>query len=493
MVKDIKPTSQKTIARNSVIYAFKQLSSVLFPLITFSYASKALGVNGLGSVNYVQSIVTYFVVLSGLGISTYAIRHGAGIRDNQEKMNTFVSELFCINMISTLISLAAYLLVVFNATALNTYLSMSLIFALEIPFTTLGIEWIYNCYEDFAYITIRSILFQILSLVLVVLLVKNPGDTLKYAAITLFANVGSNFLNFVHSRKYVKIRLSNLDVLRHIKPVLILFGMTVATTIYTTMDTTMIGYIRGDYAVGIYSAAHKIPRVLVRLIATIRTVSLPAMAREESKKDENYRSLTGTVLSVVILLSMPIAAFLIGNNKAVILFLFGEEYLESISVLNFLSIDIVLSAISGALVYQYVLLKYKESYSFFLTLTGMIVNLVANYFFIIHMGALGAAIATCISELVVSAIAFILSIRYLNVKEVLLHSLQGLIGSGVIIGLSVFLYQFLPTTFFGLLVCGVSGCFAYLFIICLMKRNPLYRILSASVRKIKGKIRRTTN
>ena len=84
---------QKSISFNLIVNGIKTLMSVLFPLITFPYASRILGASGIGKVNYASSIISYFSLIASLGISTYAIREGARIREDREKFNKFARRL----------------------------------------------------------------------------------------------------------------------------------------------------------------------------------------------------------------------------------------------------------------------------------------------------------------------------------------------------------------------------------------------------------------
>ena len=95
---------QKSITVNLVANGIKTLMTVIFPIITFPYASRVLGAAGIGKVNYATSIISYFSLIAALGISTYAIREGARIRDDKQRFNTFAKEMLHINLCTTLIS-----------------------------------------------------------------------------------------------------------------------------------------------------------------------------------------------------------------------------------------------------------------------------------------------------------------------------------------------------------------------------------------------------
>ena len=70
----------KSIKINAALSVIKQLCSVVFPLITIPYISRVLQVEAYGKVNFGNSVVSYFVLLAGLGVSTYAIREYAMIK-----------------------------------------------------------------------------------------------------------------------------------------------------------------------------------------------------------------------------------------------------------------------------------------------------------------------------------------------------------------------------------------------------------------------------
>ncbi|WP_318531731.1 oligosaccharide flippase family protein [Limosilactobacillus reuteri] len=76
---------KKSLAVNAILNALRNGLNILFPLITFPYVSRILNVSGLGKYNFSNSIVSYFLLIAGLGINTYAIREGAKFRDDRKK------------------------------------------------------------------------------------------------------------------------------------------------------------------------------------------------------------------------------------------------------------------------------------------------------------------------------------------------------------------------------------------------------------------------
>lgn len=152
----------KSLGKNAFLNGFKNVLNLLFPLITFPYVSKVLSVEGIGQYNFAQAAVSYFSLIAGLGISSYAIREGAKYRENKENFNIFASEVFLCNVISTIVAYVLLALCMIVVGKLKAYAALIWVFSIQIVFTTIGIEWLYSIYEEYEYITIRSIVFKII-------------------------------------------------------------------------------------------------------------------------------------------------------------------------------------------------------------------------------------------------------------------------------------------------------------------------------------------
>ena len=270
---------KKSLSLNAAMSAFKTLMNIIFPLITFPYASNVLQVENLGKVNFASSVCGYFLLFAGLGISSYAVREGSRYVNDRKKLSAFASEMFSINMISTALTYAALAVTMLFWTKLHAYTDLMLVLSLQIFFTTIGTEWVFTIFEEYTYITIRGLLFQVLSIFMLFAFVKTRDDYCIYAGITVFAAVGANVLNFFRARRYCTIRLTRkIDWKKHLKPILIIFASTLATTLYVSSDTTILGILGTDYNVGIYSVAGKIYGIVKNLLSAVLVVSIPRLS-----------------------------------------------------------------------------------------------------------------------------------------------------------------------------------------------------------------------
>ena len=394
---------KKSLGLNAFLNGLRSVLNLFFPLITFPYVSRVLSVPGIGIYNFSNTYINYFILIAGLGIATYAVREGAKYRENKDKINDFVSQIFSLNMIATVIAyllLFASLIIFKN---LRNYISCILIFSLQILFTTLGTEWIYTIYEDYTYITIRSIVFKMISIVLLFLLVRRPEDYLIYAAITVFSAVGSNLLNFIHARNFVHIKLTTKTNWKyHLKPILIIFASAIAVTIYVSSDTTILGLLKNDYAVGIYSTSVKIYQIAQGLLSALLTVTIPRLAFLWGRRRiSEYNQVLSKVIDSLGILVLPTAVGLIMLSREVILIIASEKYLPSVNSLRIISWAIIFSIFSWIFSDCVLIPAKRENFVLRNTVITAVENIILNFILIPFLSYDGTSLSTVIAEFTV--------------------------------------------------------------------------------------------
>ena len=264
---------------NFIMNFILTISNFVFPLITFPYVSRVLQASGVGTVTFATSIITYFSMVGMMGIPTYGIRATAKVRDDENKLFKTVKEIMILNAIVMSIALLVLFVTVLSIEKLYLEKELYLILSSTLIFNVLGVEWLYKGLEKYSYITIRSIIFKFISVILMFLFVQSSDDYVVYGAITVVAAVGSNLLNFINLRTMLSGKINEkLDIKQHVRPTLTFFLLTVSSTIYLNVDTTMLGFVKGDEAVGYYSAAVKIKQILVSVVTSLGAVLLPRLS-----------------------------------------------------------------------------------------------------------------------------------------------------------------------------------------------------------------------
>lgn len=177
--------------------------------------------------------------------------------------------------------------------------------------------------------------------------------------------------------------------------------------IYVNSDTTMLGYLKNDYSVGIYSVATKIYLIMKNLTGSILTVTIPRLAYLASKKTkEDYEKLLSKVANALIILIIPSIVGVILLSREAVLIIAGNKYLDAQLPLIILSVAILFSTFSG-LFNNCVLLPYKREKVFLKSsIISAIANIVLNLILIPYFGSVGAAFTTLISESIMASMNF---------------------------------------------------------------------------------------
>ncbi len=432
----------KSLGTNAILNAVRSGLSIAFPLITYPYAFRVLHASGMGKINYATSIVSYFSLAAGLGISTYAVRQGARIREDKRAINRFASEILSFNLLTTLASCTALFLCLLFIPKLQAYRSVTLILGTTILFTTVGMEWLITVYEDYLFVTIESIVTHVLSMILLFLLVKTAKDVLRYAALTALTSFTICLMNRIYCRKYVKLSLTrHMNLQTHLRPILNFFANSVATTIYVSSDTTMLGWMEGDYYVGIYSIAVKIYTVIKQLMAALYQVAIPRISYYAGRKDDGHiRDIYTKIICALTIVLLPVAAGLAAVSREIIRIMGGPEYEEAAVTLAILAVSLIGAIYGGAVTYCLNIPLEREKYNVQATGISAVLNIGLNLFMIPLFRQNGAAVTTAISEFFVFLYSAVLlrkqvSQKYLvwnRVGKSLLHAGVGVLTIGCI-------------------------------------------------------------
>lgn len=426
--------NEKSIGTNAVLNVIKQGLSVLFPLITYPYALRVLGAEGMGKIAYVASIISYFALIAKIGIPTYAVREGAKRKGNKEKFNQFASEIFTINIIFTLLSYAFLLIAVLYVDNFYKYKLLILFQSISIISETICVDWVNTIHEDFAIITLRSIMARIINLILLFVMVKTVEDYYAYVLISVIPTGLFCIINWFYCKKYVNIRITaHPHISQHIKTLLILFANSIAVSIYVNIDITMLGWMKGDTVVGLYSLPVKLYTILKDIMAAIYIVSIARLAFYigENRKGE-YRELYTKLWSYLVILLIPLSIGISCIATELMTLIGGEEFVESAVALKILMIALIFAIFGGLVTACLNITLGREKENFIATIISAILNFTLNIFFIPTFGYYGAAITTFISEIFVFLFCFCRlpdKKGYFNFKYIGTSILHAFIGS----------------------------------------------------------------
>lgn len=478
--------SNASLVKNGIFNSMKVLSNLIFPVITFAYAARVLGDAGVGRVAFVRSIISYFTMIAMLGMNYYGTREAAKLREDKDKLSKFSQEVLFINGVTTLLAYVLLIAAVVFVPDLQGYGALLAVSSAAIVLQGMGMEWLYQALEEYRYIALRSILFQFIAFVALFLFVREPNDVLAYSVVLLTASSGSYLLNFVNARKYIRFRrYPHLEIKRHLKPVLWLFAMAVSIELYTVLDSTMLGFLQGDAAVGQYTAAVKVNKMMNSLITAAGAVMIPRFSYYVHHKEiDKVKSLVDNVYNFVFVLSVPIAVGLFMLSDEIILLFSGEGFAAAAVTMRILTPIVVIIPFSIVANQQIFVPMGKEKLILKSTLTGAATNFTFNMLLIPRYAQNGAAIATVVAELMVAIVCFINIGKFYDRKRIFSEYYQYWIASIPVVILCCLLRRWTIHYVFRMIIAIAGAAICYAMMLLLQKNTYFLMGLKMTKEKI---------
>lgn len=477
---------QKSLKLNFIMNAVLTISAFIFPLISFPYVSRILGPSGTGNVSFATSIVAYFALFAQLGIPTYGIRATARVRDDKELLSRTVQEIFIINILMSILTYIVFFVVLNIVPQMSDDKLLFMIVSSTIFFNAIGMDWLYKGLEKYTYITTVSILFKFIALILMFILIHQKSDYVIYGAISIFAASASNICNLLNVHKYIYLKpIGNYDFKVHLRPICIFFAMACATTIYTNLDTVMLGFMKSNTEVGYYNAAVKIKTVLLGVVTSLGAVLLPrASYYIENNLIDEFKRISSKAINFVILISFPLALYFIIFAKEGIFFLSGDAYAKAILPMQILMPTLIFIGLTNIMGIQMLIPLGKEKVVLYSEIAGAIVDLAINTVLIPIMASSGAAIGTLVAEMVVWIV------QYIALKEDVKETYVKISYLPIVIGLAISALFSMPikllglSSFFTLLLSAIVFFGIYLVVLTVAKEKLVNEIEFQILEKI---------
>lgn len=474
----------KSLAKNSLYNAVYQVLNLIFPLVASMYVARTLLPDGVGRVAYAQNIASYFVTIAALGIPTIGLRVISVARDDRTKLNQAFSELVILNAISTSVALILYGGMVLCHPGFRAEWPLYFAAGLVVAFNYFNIDWLFKGYEEYQYIVIRSIAVKLLSLCALFLWVRTQEDYVAYALITSLATCGNYLLNIIHARKYASLQFRHLHLQQHIKPVLLIAATLFFSSIYSKLDTTMLGIMAGEESVGYYSYAHKVLQIGVSFCTAITSAFLPRFSYYYEHDREKFHHLVARGVQIVSFLAFPAACGLFLLAPEAIALLFGDAFLPAAQTLRCFSVMILIFAFGNLLCYQMMICSGNEKKLVPILAAAACINVALNAILIPRMKQDGAAIASVCTELFINGVEVLYISRKFKLRYDWKVMGQAVCSSCMMGGCILLLKQIMDGSLGAFVGCVGLGIAVYSGANVLMKNQLMLEAISGFKRKI---------
>lgn len=470
---------------NNLIYSILGvIFNMLFPLITYPYITRTLGVVNLGEYNFYTSTVAYLALISGFGISLHGTKEIGRYSNDKSKYSQVFGELLSINVIMVVV---VYLIVLALMLWGENYHNTKLFFISSITILTecIGAEFIFVALEKQRFMLIRNVIFKIISLTCIFIFVRTDTDLIPYAIIMLVSTAGISVTNIVSYQKYIKwnsISIKPQYICLHLAPLLQVFLMNLLINYYGKMDIVVLGNIDSLESVGYYSTASKIYALAYTLLASTAIPLLPRVSFYIEQGLTNvYEILIQRCYDIYLLSTNFIGFALFVYSDEIIVLIAGDTFALAGLPLKFFAVALIFSSLCNCFIFQIFYPHNKAKLVLSAQVVGIGVNIILNIILVPFLSYIGAAIAFLVSYIIMfiwmCVIGRNIIPRFSGVYDALKEVASIVICSFVVWGLSF-------TSLYFLIQICLCGC-VYLISCYVLKNKTFLYIAEIIMKRIK--------
>lgn len=388
------------IVKNFFSVGFANLISQLLAFLIIAYYARILGKADFGVISLAQSILVYFTMITLFGFQTYGTREVA-------KRNNSISKLTG-DIITLRFLIATICFVVITIIGIVSNKGLPFIYIMVIYGATLfpiafNIDWVFSGLQEMQHNAIYNIIKNLVPFILIMLFFKSKKDIYLIPLFTVIGTLAgiiyqAYIYKFKNKLKYNFFNHSkNLRI--YITIALPFLISSLLSMINCNVDSVIIGFMRSDEELGIYSSAYKIVFFLMNIVAVVFTPLFPVMIDYFTTSRDKLNEFIKYICKIVIMISVPICIGGILLSKEIIVLLFSKEYIDAHVTFSILMIYILLLFMRETYGYGLNAWNMEKQYLKSVSISAF-ANIILNLIFIPMYGITAAAITTVISEVI---------------------------------------------------------------------------------------------
>lgn len=419
---------KQNIKLNYIYQSSWQILNLMVPLITTPYVSRVLEADGVGAFSYVYSVICYLIIFSNLGINAYAQRKISTLQEDERSLKKFFWQIIGAKLINFVLPSAIYIVIILTSSKYSTLFAAEIFFFLGAP---VNITWYYTGMEDFRRVVQKGLLAKVIGIALLFIIIKTKSDIYLYAIILGGTQFMGDILLWVNLPAYIRRGIPSLmSYWEHVVGGCKMLMPELASSIFAYGDKVMLGFLLvSTVENGYYEQSQKIISLSQGVVNAVATVMLPRIASLYSKQDKKaisyYMDKTMAFLSFI---GIPIAFGISGIASSFVPWFFGAGYENVENLLYILSPIAFVHGIYYILGYQYLLGTNQEIKFTRYILIGAVSNTILNFMLIPKLGAIGASIASLVSEIAISIMLLYVARHVMNVNTFLYNCVKPMIA-----------------------------------------------------------------
>lgn len=392
-------SSTRRIIKNFGSLAVAKVVTMATGLVTSIYLARGLGAESYGVLGFGNALLTFFTLIVSQGFDVFGTRE---IARDHDKVQDLANNVLTMRLFLAVLGFGIYTVVITWIDKPTAFKAVLIVQGISLFASAISLDWVYQGVERMGVIATRQVLTSLLGLLTVFILVRKPEDVI-WAAV---ASSGSLLLNalwmivkYLQDFKVFKFKFNWLLCRKIIQDTLPITVSTFMITVYYSMDTVMLGFMRSEQEVGWYTAAYKFLNLAVVPLGIIVQAFLPTLSNAYGS--QALMKQRATILAkILLIIGVPISATGVVFAQDFIELIYGNSYLQASTALTLLMANACL--IYSNTVYGNPLVAWnQQKKQMYVILAGGATNIALNFLLIPEYGIEGAAIATLLSEAIV--------------------------------------------------------------------------------------------
>lgn len=414
------------LIKNTMIFTLGNLGSKLISFLLIPLYTNALTTTEYGVVDLIATVGTVAAPVLTLNICESVMRFALDKDANKEKITQIGTNLLLIGMVVGL--------VIFPICQSFNRISQYSVFV-YFYVISLAASQLYLCdlrgKELLVYYSIGNVLHTFFIAALNILfLVVFKGGIEGYLNAYIIANILTATYALIMGKGYRSFSFSGVDkklLQRMIRYSIVLIPNSFMWWIMNSSDRVMVSSMVGIAANGIYAVSYKLPTLVSTLTTIFNQAWSYSAIREEGTEDENEynNKIFRTLIGIVMLIGIGLITFM----KPFLSIYVAKEYYVAWKYTPFLTVGCVYLTLATFMATSYTV--HKDSFGYlFSGMFGAIFNIVMNLALIPLIGVYGAAIATCISYMLVFVFRLFHTRKYIRYN---IKNKEFIVGSAILI------------------------------------------------------------
>lgn len=483
---------EKSLLKNAIYKISLNFFNLILPIIIGPYLYRVLGSESIGKVKYGESIFNYFFIFATFGIYQYGLREVSRVKKDKKKVAQLFTSLFIFSLFTNIISFVVYLLVAYWGYGEQYLFPILLVFSVNFIMNIFYVEWLNEAFENYDFITIKTIAVKIIYVILLLTLVNSTDDYLIFTILLVVTTALNNIISFIYIKRKVKFDFSHLVFLPHFKPLVLVVIFMNGNILYSQLDIFMLGKFVNEAAVSFYVMSKQITTIISALLLSVVQVTIPRLSYILGTADEqSYLQLVQKVTKIYFAVLFPASIGLLLISDLGVVVYGGNEFAKAGTVLAYFSIYMIFLGIDNILSNQVMYVKKKENILVRFIIACGVINLILNSVFVYtgHFSAEIAVATTAFSTLVLVCLEYYYVRKVLKVPLVLFSAsnLKYLLFSLLFFPLVQIIRHFYTGTYILFIIITVSCIILYVGLLWVSKDDILFMVIDKVKKKIMTK------